>query len=273
MVQDTQPRFDAGAKAWAAYNERPLGRIRREVTWSNLAPHLPELVDPNDPPRILDAGGGSGELALRLAQRGYRVWLLDYAPGMVDQARHAAQKVPDEVRSRLAFWCMAVDDVPQSFAPRSFDAITCHKLIEYLPNPQSTLSTLCSLLRDGGVLSVSFVNRHAEVLRQVWARSDPQGALASLADGGFCATLFDLPGVAYTAEQVSAWLADLGMADISVYGVRTFADYVPQERLDDPAFFAPLLQLEREVASRPPYSMLARYVQLVAHQSSEPEPW
>lgn len=269
MAQDTQSRFDNGAEAWAAYNEKPLGRIRREVTWSNLAPHLPEVMDPDDPPRILDAGGGSGELALRLAQRGYRVLLVDYAPGMLDQARHVARKLPGETRSRLDFRCMAVDDLRQFFSPRSFDAITCHTLIEYLPDPQGTLSMLSSLLRDGGILSVSFVNRHAEVLRQVWARSDPEGAAALLEGGCFSASLFGLSGIAYTAEQVSDWLAELGLADISTYGVRSFADYVPQERLKDPAFFGSLLQLERDAASRPPYNSLARYIQLIAHQSLE----
>ena len=92
MNEDTRARFDAGAKTWAGYNAKPLGRIRREVTWCNLVPHLPAVTDAEDPPRVLDAGGGSGELALRLAQRGYRVWLLDYAPAMLHQAQRAARR-------------------------------------------------------------------------------------------------------------------------------------------------------------------------------------
>ena len=103
MTTDSREGFSAGAEAWADYNRQPLGRIRHEVTWHNLAPHLPDLAVTGNPPRVLDAGGGSGELALRLAQRGYRVWLLDYAPAMLDQARQAAQALPDEARARLTF--------------------------------------------------------------------------------------------------------------------------------------------------------------------------
>lgn len=271
MAQDTQSQFDDGAEAWAAYNQKPLGRIRREVTWSNLVPHLPPVLDPDEPPRILDAGGGSGELALRLAYHGYRVCLLDYAPAMLDQARHAARQLPGEARSRLSFCCMAVDDVPQSFAPGPFDAVACHTLIEYLPDPRATLGTLRCLLRAGGVLSVSFVNRHAEVLRQVWARADPAGASALLDGGTFSASLFGLSGDAYTTGQVSAWLVELGLADVATYGVRAVADYVPRERLEDTVFFESLLQLERDVASRPPYNALARYIQLVACCGKGPE--
>jgi len=84
MNDESRARFHAGAEAWATYNRTPLGRIRCEVTWHNLLPHLPPAMAGSDPPRVLDAGGGSGELALRLVEHGYRVWLLDYAPGMLD---------------------------------------------------------------------------------------------------------------------------------------------------------------------------------------------
>lgn len=262
----TEERFDAGAYAWADYNQKPLGRIRSEVTWHNLAPHLPQVSAPEQPPRVLDAGGGTGELALRLVQAGYRVWLLDYAEAMLAQARKATTGQPAQVRARLTLCHLAVDDAPQAFAPQFFDSITCHTLIEYLSDPQSTLATLTGLLYEGGALSVSFVNRHAQVLRQVWSRADPAGALASLEDGSFCARLFDVAGMSYTAEEVSAWLVDLGLEITVVCGVRAFADFVPSERLDDPEFFEALLKLELAAVDRSPYNRLARYVQIIAHK-------
>lgn len=269
MLKDAQARFDAGAEAWARYNQEPLGRIRREVTWHNLAPYLPDVADGQDPPRLLDAGGGSGELALKLAQRGYRVWLLDYAPAMLDQARQAAQALADEVQARLTFCLMPVCDGPDSFAPGFFDAILCHTLIEYVTEPRDTLRGLASLLRGGGLLSISFVNRHAEVLRQVWSRGDPAGALIRLEDGTFCASLFSLSGVAYTAEEVIGWLPGIGLTLTKSFGVRLFADYVQHGRLDEPEFFAALLRLEIAAASHSPYCLLARYAQLLAHKSVE----
>jgi S-adenosylmethionine-dependent methyltransferase len=269
MVEQAQPRFNVGAAAWAAYNQGPLGRIRQHVTWHNLAPYLPGAGDPHQPRRVLEAGGGSGELAIRLVEQGYAVWLLDYAPAMLDQARQAATALPDEVSDRLTLCPMKVEDAHTAFPPGSFDIITCHTLIEYLPDPPAVLRVLCALLRDGGLLSVSFVNRHAQVLRRVWSMGDPAGALSALEDDTFCAALFGVPGVAYAAEQVEGWLSALGFRGIATCGVRVFADYVPRHRLDDPCFFQALLRLEQAVAGRAPYRALARYAHIVACKDIE----
>jgi hypothetical protein len=115
-------------------------------------------------------------------------------------------------------------------------------------------------------MSVSFVNRHAELLRQVWSKSDPRGALANLETADFCATLFGLPGTAHTAEEVGAWLHAAGLEVTGNYGVRAFADWVPRGRLDDPAFFEDMLHLEKAVVARSPYKELARYIQLIAQR-------
>jgi S-adenosylmethionine-dependent methyltransferase len=269
MDGDTKARFETRAEAWAGYNRQPLGCLRREVTWRNLVPHLPNLVDAGNPPRVLDAGGGSGELALKLVRYGCSVWLLDYAPAMIDLARCAARGLPDDVRARLNFCLMSVDDASDVFSPHFFDAITCHTLVEYLPEPQDTLRTLIGLLRDGGLLSLSFVNRHAEVLRQVWSQGDPSGVLRSRERGTFYASLFDLAGTAYTAEEGSVWLTDLGLTITASCGVRVFADHIPQERLSDPEFFDALLRLETTMATQAPYRHIARYVHLLAHKNVE----
>jgi S-adenosylmethionine-dependent methyltransferase len=269
-LKDPQARFDAGAEAWAEYNQRPLGRIRREVSWHNLSAHLPGVVAPERPPRVLDVGGGSGELAIRMVQRGYGVWLSDYAAAMLEQAERAAQDLPGEARARLTLCLMAADDAPGAFPPAFFDAITCHTLVEYLPAPRATLRRLVGLLCDGGLLSVSFVNRHATVLRRVWSQLDPAGALASLQNGAFCATLFDVAGTAYTPGEVGGWLEELGLAVTATYGVRVFADYLPRDRLNEPGFFQDLLRLELAVAARPPYNQLARYAQVIARKGEFP---
>ncbi len=270
MLDDMQARFEAGAEDWTRYNREPLGRVRHEVTWRNLAPHLPDARDAEDAPRVLDVGGGSGEMALRLARRGYRVWLVDYASAMLDQARHAAESMPEDARARLDIRLLSADQAGEAFAPDFFTVILCHTMLEYLPSPSGTLRALVRLLREGGLLSLSFVNRHAEVLRQVWMREDPAGAMLGLEGRAFEAGLFGITGQAYTAEEVRAWLPPLGLTVTAVYGVRAFADQVSPERLADPAFMDTLLRLESAAAQLDPYRQIARYVHLLCRKDSGP---
>ena len=87
--------------------------------------------------------------------------------------------------------------------------------------------------------------------------------------GVFCAGLFDIPGQAYTAEEVSAWLPPLGLTVTEMCGVRAFADQVPDDRLDDPAFLDALLRLESAAARLDPYRRIARYIHLLARKDVE----
>jgi S-adenosylmethionine-dependent methyltransferase len=266
-AQDIAAAFDRGAREWAGYHHTPLGRIRHEVTWHNLASWLPTIADAAHPPCVLDAGGGSGEMAIQLVQHGYRVCLLDSAPGMVELARAAAEALPAAMSARLTCHTADVAQAGQEFGAASFEVILCHTMIEYVPEPVTALEQLVNLLRGGGVLSVSFVNRHAEVFRRVWQEADPAGALAALDRAAFHAALFRLDGVAFAGEDVETWLSRLGLRVTARCGVRVFADNVAREHLDHPGFFGDLLRLEKAVSDRPPYPSLARYSQLIAHKS------
>jgi S-adenosylmethionine-dependent methyltransferase len=265
MRDDARARFDAHADDWVDYNRQPLGLIRSEVTWHNLSHHLPPIADAADPPRVLDAGGGSGELALRLVRAGYRVWLLDYAPAMLDRARQAARELPAEARDRLAYCLMPAREAGEAFDPAFFDVITCHTLIEYLPQPQDTLRKLAHVLSDGGLLSLSFVNRRYKVLRQMLRDGAPTGALARREKGQFCARLFGVPGRAYTIDEIRRWLDDLGLGIAAIYGVRIFADDLLACCPNDPELLATLLQVELSSASVDSLYHIARYIHLIAH--------
>jgi S-adenosylmethionine-dependent methyltransferase len=265
--------FDAGAKSWAQYNASPLGRIRHAVTWHNLSPHLPAVPGGERQHRVLDVGGGSGELALALVERGYRVWLLDSAAAMLDRARRAALDLPGQSRTRLTLCRMEAEDAPRAFPAGFFDAIACHTLIEYLPEPRQSLTDLSTLLGDGALLSVSFANRHSEVLRRVWSCADPAAAMVSLqGNRRFRSALFDLTGMAYTVEEVGGWLSEIGLVLQAACGVRVFADFLPRERLDDPGFFEALLRLEKEASALPPYSRLAHYGHVIARRPAHGQP-
>jgi magnesium-protoporphyrin O-methyltransferase len=97
--------FDRTAvQAWARLTSTaPVGRIRatvragRDRMRHTLLSWLPADLQGL---RILDAGCGTGALAVEAARRGAQVLAIDLSPTLVDLAR---ERMPDELRARIEF--------------------------------------------------------------------------------------------------------------------------------------------------------------------------
>ncbi|MGH8268697.1 MAG: bifunctional 2-polyprenyl-6-hydroxyphenol methylase/3-demethylubiquinol 3-O-methyltransferase UbiG [Steroidobacteraceae bacterium] len=105
--------------------------------------------------RALDVGCGGGLLSEAMSREGARVAGIDLAPGMVEVARlHAAEEGID-----VDYQVAAAEDLAAALG-QSFDLITCMEMLEHVPQPQRMLVTLASLVRPGGSVFVSTLNRN-----------------------------------------------------------------------------------------------------------------
>lgn len=252
--------FDAKAQAWDDYTHTPIGRLREELTLRYLSRHLP---DGDRAPVALDAGGGTGGLAIALARRGFRVCLLDLAPAMLDLARSRAR--PDDP---IEYTCAPVEDVDRLFAPGSFDLVVCHTLIEYVTDPGATIRRLANVLNPGGTFSLEFVNRHADALRLALAKGQLAGALDALDGATSPADLFGVPRRTFDRDEARAMLHAAAIEPIADYGVRVFADYLADTRWQTEAVaYTELSALEESAAAREPYRSMARYGLIVGVKS------
>ena len=105
--------------------------------------------------RALDVGCGGGLLSEAVSRKGARVTGIDLAPGMVEVARlHAAEQGLDIDYRMTAAEALAADPA------QTYDVITCMEMLEHVPQPQRMLATLASLVRPGGSVFVSTLNRN-----------------------------------------------------------------------------------------------------------------
>ncbi len=104
--------------------------------------------------RIADIGCGGGILSEAMARAGAQVTAIDLAPEALDVARLHALESGLTVDYRLVSAEALADQMPGQF-----DAVTCLEMLEHVPDPLSVLRACAGLLKPGGRLFLSTLNR------------------------------------------------------------------------------------------------------------------
>jgi len=104
--------------------------------------------------RVLDVGCGAGLLSEALAREGAAVTAIDLAPDLIKVARLHRLESGIEVDYRLAPVETLAEEVPGSF-----DAIVCMEMLEHVPDPGAIIAACATLLKPGGRLFLSTLNR------------------------------------------------------------------------------------------------------------------
>ncbi|WP_051412590.1 bifunctional 2-polyprenyl-6-hydroxyphenol methylase/3-demethylubiquinol 3-O-methyltransferase UbiG [Pseudoxanthomonas sp. J35] len=131
---------DGPQKALHVLNPVRLDYVRQRVALADLP--------------VLDVGCGGGLLSEALARAGAQVTAIDLAPDLVKVARlHGL-----ESGVQVDYQVKAIEELAEE-RPGSFGAITCMEMLEHVPDPASIIAGCAKLLRPGGRLFLSTLNR------------------------------------------------------------------------------------------------------------------
>lgn len=109
--------------------------------------------------RVLDVGCGGGILSESMAARGARVCGIDMGRAPLNVARLHALETGVEMDYRKITVEALADEVPASF-----DVVTCLELLEHVPDPNSVVAACSRLVRPGGQVFFSTINRNPKSL-------------------------------------------------------------------------------------------------------------
>ena len=128
---------------------KPLHEINPlRVNWINTKTPLKGL-------RVLDVGCGGGILAESMAALGAEVTGIDLAEKSLGVARlHGLESGVKVEYQHIAAEALAEQQ------PASFDIVTCLEMLEHVPSPASTIDACSRLVKPGGHVYFSTINRN-----------------------------------------------------------------------------------------------------------------
>ena len=113
--------------------------------------------------RVLDVGCGGGILADAMARRGAAEVLgIDLGEPTIQMAQlHALEaQTPNIAYRTIAAEALAAEQ------PGTFDVVTCMEMLEHVPDPASIVRACATLVKPGGWVFFSSINRNAKAFAQ-----------------------------------------------------------------------------------------------------------
>ncbi|MEA3274828.1 MAG: bifunctional 2-polyprenyl-6-hydroxyphenol methylase/3-demethylubiquinol 3-O-methyltransferase UbiG [Pseudomonadota bacterium] len=141
---------ELAARWWDPHSEfKPLHDINPlRLDYIDRAAHL-------NGKEVLDVGCGGGILAESMVERGARVTGID----MGEMPLRVAELHTLESGVEVAYRRVPVETLAQE-RPASFDVITCMEMLEHVPDPSSVVRACSRLVRPGGHVFFSTLNRN-----------------------------------------------------------------------------------------------------------------
>ena len=230
------------------------GQLRQAILWQDLDRVLAEMGPQKL--RVLDAGGGEGQTAIKMAERGHQVILCDLSAQMIDRAKQAAEA--KGVSDNMQFIPCAAQDVA-SHLETPVDLILFHAVLEWVTDPQAVLKALWDCLRPGGTLSLMFYNANGLLMRNMFV-GNFEYVLQGMKKNKRKTLSPDNP---LQPEQVYHWLEQIGWQITGKTGVRVFHDYLRDKHKQRDGF-DDLLTLETRYCRQEPFISLGRYIHVTA---------
>jgi len=108
--------------------------------------------------RVLDVGCGGGILADSMARKGADVLGIDLA----SKALRVAELHAIEAATQGVSYREVSAEALAAAAPGTFDVVTCMEMLEHVPDPASVVRACATLVKPGGWVFFSTINRNAK---------------------------------------------------------------------------------------------------------------
>jgi ubiquinone/menaquinone biosynthesis C-methylase UbiE len=141
-------------------------KVYDAITWKYTEPYVP--ADPQT--LVLDAGGGTGRWAVKIARKGCKVVLLDISERMLALARTKVNQEKLHDRVIIKKGSILNPDFPRD----TFDLVFCEHALFLFQDPSKVVKALTRVLKRNSLMVISAQNKYALALS--YLPDDPKRA-------------------------------------------------------------------------------------------------
>ncbi|MCC2666153.1 MAG: bifunctional 3-demethylubiquinol 3-O-methyltransferase/2-polyprenyl-6-hydroxyphenol methylase [Gammaproteobacteria bacterium] len=138
----------------AAHWWDPQGALKTLHDINPLRLHYIDTTASLQNKKVLDIGCGGGILAESMAKRGAEVTGIDLS----EEVLHVAKLHQQKSHTPVNYFLASAEEFALNHA-QEFDIVTCLELLEHVPDPLSILKAATTLVKPGGQLFFSTLNR------------------------------------------------------------------------------------------------------------------
>ncbi|HEY5351645.1 MAG TPA: methyltransferase domain-containing protein [Streptosporangiaceae bacterium] len=254
------PAGTGTAQRWNRYDDARTAVIRevlRAVVTGLVAETGRSRLD------IVDAGGGTGGSAVPLAGQGHTVTVIDPSPDSLAGAQRRAAEMSVQLRAVQG----DVGDLAAVVGEQGADLVLCHSVLEYVDSPAAAMTTVASVLRPGGAVSVLATSAVAAVIHRALAGRFDEARRLLAAVGGTADGAAGTGPRRFTLAEVTGLIEGAGLRPGDAHGIRVFADLVPGSFADvDPGAADALLALEQAASTHPAFHDFAAQFHVLGYR-------
>jgi ubiquinone/menaquinone biosynthesis C-methylase UbiE len=158
--------YDTRAETYDDWLDNLYFRVYDAITWKYLKPYVP--MNPNA--LVLDAAGGTGRWAVRVAKEGCKVLLMDISEGMLKIATKRARE--EGVQDRIVI--RRGDISKTGCEDNTFDMILCEHALFTINEPDKIIRELKRVLKKRTRLVISAQNLYVQSLSSISDKPIPK---------------------------------------------------------------------------------------------------
>ena len=137
--------------------ENDYRSAENEKFYETVFDRLAATLDAKNGSSIVDVGCGIGAHSVRLANRGFRVTGIDFAQGVLDQAKSRVEILG--LSDRVQF--QQQDLLELTLPADSYDYVLCWGVLMHIPNVELAIAELMRIVKPGGKLIIGEGNMHS----------------------------------------------------------------------------------------------------------------